>query len=248
MYAGSEGYIWRTSGDGAVRDTHKKENGQVHPLGQASQDGRGPGPLPRGMRPELPLLSRPRAPRLQHSGSSPITLTVPTNGLPANFYASIYQQGTGAISLATSGYTVSAGGPAGSSTNGAGSTLQLQRTGPGTLMVAASHVAGVDNNDPIWNVPAIAAVTAKGTLICTRPGTFAHAFGRLSAALTGATTIAVKKNGTLAATLTFASGAQSPTVVWASGSSFTVAAGDYLTYDVTAVGTGAADASFGFSI
>lgn len=28
MYAGSEGYIWRTSGDGAVRDTHKKVNGK----------------------------------------------------------------------------------------------------------------------------------------------------------------------------------------------------------------------------
>src|SRR5206468_11461926 len=83
---------------------------------------------------------------LVYAGSTPITLTVPTNGLPANFYASIYQQGTGAISLATAGYAVSAGGPAGSSTNGSGSTLQLQRTGPGTLMVAASHVAGVDNN------------------------------------------------------------------------------------------------------
>lgn len=28
MYAGSEGYIWRTSEDGAVRDTHKKQNGK----------------------------------------------------------------------------------------------------------------------------------------------------------------------------------------------------------------------------
>lgn len=28
MYAGSEGYIWRTSEDGAVRDTHKKMNGK----------------------------------------------------------------------------------------------------------------------------------------------------------------------------------------------------------------------------
>lgn len=28
MYAGSEGYVWRTSGDGAVRDTHKKQNGK----------------------------------------------------------------------------------------------------------------------------------------------------------------------------------------------------------------------------
>lgn len=28
MYAGSEGYVWRTSEDGAVRDTHKKMNGK----------------------------------------------------------------------------------------------------------------------------------------------------------------------------------------------------------------------------
>lgn len=27
-YAGSEGYIWRTSGDGDVRDTHRKMNGK----------------------------------------------------------------------------------------------------------------------------------------------------------------------------------------------------------------------------
>lgn len=31
MYAGSEGYIWRTSEDGAVRDTHKKMNGKYVP-------------------------------------------------------------------------------------------------------------------------------------------------------------------------------------------------------------------------
>jgi SPP1 gp7 family putative phage head morphogenesis protein len=28
MYAGSEGYIWRTTEDGAVRPTHKKQNGR----------------------------------------------------------------------------------------------------------------------------------------------------------------------------------------------------------------------------
>lgn len=194
------------------------------------------------------LTDKDQGRNLVYTGSSPITLTVPVSGLPANFYASILQQGTGAITVAAAGYTMAAGGPAGASTNGPGSTLQLQRTGISTLVVAASHLAGVDNNDPIWNVAGIAAVTGKGTLICTRPGTFSHAFGRLSAALTGTTTIAVKKNGTLVATLTFASAAQTPTVAWASGSSFTVAAGDYLTYDVTAVGTGTADASFGFGI
>jgi hypothetical protein len=187
---------------------------------------------------------------LVYAGSTPITLTAGA-ALQPNFFCSIKQQGSGMVTFSPNGGTTVAGGPAGAATNGAGSSVEVHRVG-GTaaapaFVTTASQVAGVDVNDPIWSVSPLAAATAKGTLICTRPATFAHAFGRLSAALTGATTLTVKKNGATVATLTFASGAQLPTVAWASGSSFSVAAGDYLTYDAT-VGTGTADASFGFGV
>lgn len=185
---------------------------------------------------------------LVYAGSSPITLTAPSSGLPTDFFCTVKQQGAGAISFAATGGTIVAAGPV-QSTNGAGSAIDIHRVDTtSSFVVTSSHVSGAELDPLVFVAPALAASTGKGTLMATRPGTYGHAYGRLSAALTGSTVITVKKNGAAVATLTFASGSQSPTVAWTSGSNFSVAAGDYLTFDAT-VGTGGpADLSFGFDL
>lgn len=51
MYAGSTGYIWRTSGDGAVRPTHKAQNGHFIPWDQPPKTDPGLDPYHAGCGP-----------------------------------------------------------------------------------------------------------------------------------------------------------------------------------------------------
>lgn len=95
----------------------------------------------------------------------------------------------------------------------------------------------------------VATVTGAGTQVVSRGGFYSRHIGKLSTALTTTSTvIAVKKNGSTVATVTFTASNAASTVSYASGSGFTVLPGDTMTYDVTAVGTGTADMSLVFDV
>lgn len=93
------------------------------------------------------------------------------------------------------------------------------------------------------------AVLAR--FLMSRNGLYGAFQAFLNTAPTGGTAVfLVKKNGTLVATLTFASASQTATITWASGSNFSANWGDKMTIecDSTSTGTGMSDLSVAFDI
>lgn len=112
-------------------------------------------------------------------------------------------------------------------------------TGPqGPQGIAGSDGKSI-NNALYSAVGTLAATTGTHRFYVAAAGNIVMSKASLGTAGSTATTVVVKKNGTTAHTLTIASG----TNVITNNTVVAVAANDYITVDVTAAGTGAADLS-----